>query len=71
MPEFNFNVEWKDGRLYITEEDGSGGVWRCKTPTEAGKYVSEYIESIIEEIEELAAESLLETIELYIENREY
>ena len=75
MPEFSFNVEWKDGRLYITEEDGSGCSWRCKTPTEAGKYVSEYIECIIEEIEyeaeQAAAAGLLETIESYYENREY
>ena len=68
MPEFNFNVEWKDSYLYITEEDGSGGgIWRCKTPVEAGKYVSEYIECIIEEIGQWAKESY----ELYIENKEY
>ena len=66
MPEFNFRIEWKDGHLYITEEDGSGGVWSCNTPLEAGEYVSEYIECIIEEkeyeAEQAAAAALLETV---------
>ena len=36
MPEFNFNLEWSDGYLYLTEADGSGCRWECKTPEKAG-----------------------------------
>ena len=75
MPEFNFNLEWSDGYLYLTEEDGSGCKWACNTPLEAGEYVTKYIEAIIAETEykaeQAAAAALLETIEDYYENREY
>jgi hypothetical protein len=75
MPEFNFNLEWSDGYLYLTEEDGSGCRWECKTPEKAGEYVAKYIEAIIieteYEAEQAAAAGLLETIESYYENREY
>lgn len=71
MVNFDFRVEWEDGHLYITEEDGSCCSWRCKSPAEAGKYITEYIECIIEEVDQKAAESLLKTFELHTENKEY
>lgn len=45
MIPFDLRVEWKNGILWISEEDGSGCRYRCQTPSQVANFVEKYIEA--------------------------
>ena len=40
---FQFNVEWEDGYVWITEENGSGVKYQCNTASTIANIIERYI----------------------------
>lgn len=75
---FGFEVEWEDGYLYISEEDGSGAKYACESIEQAAKALGDYMLAIQfdKRLEDHAAEyeaelAMIKEHELMEENREW